>query len=204
MKREILFSACGHLVIIVALLLLSSPLGKSKIYPTIYQVSLISLPKLEVKTAEAKAQEQPVPKVIVKEEKALPKKVTAKKKPPEPAKVEPNKTQEQNPTQQIEGLGQATLEGEKLESPYYAGIVFAKIKSMWRNPVEAASLQATISFKIQKDGEVTDAVIEVSSGNNFYDQAALRAVLTASPMPPLPTHYAGKDLTVHLNFVGVP
>ena len=202
MKREIFFSACGHLVIIAALLLLSSPLGKSKIYPTIYQVSLISLPKLEVKTAEA--QEQTVPKVTVKQEKALPKKVTAKKKPPEPAKVEPNKTQEQNPTQQIEGFGQATLEGERLESPYYAGIVFAKIKSMWRNPVEAASLQATISFKIQKDGEVTDAAIEVSSGNNLYDQAALRAVLTASPMPPLPTHYAGKDLTVHLNFVGVP
>jgi TonB family protein len=202
MKREILFSACGHLIIIAALLLLSSPLGKSKIYPTIYQVSLISLPKLEVKTAQA--QELPAPKVILKEEKTLPKKVTAKKKPPEPAKEEPNKTQEQNPTQQIEGLGQATLEGERLESPYYAGIVFAKIKSMWRNPVESASLQATISFKIQKDGEVTDAAIEVSSGNNLYDQAALRAVLTASPMPPLPTHYAGKDLTVHLNFVGVP
>jgi len=202
MKREIFFSACGHLVIIASLLLLSSPLGKSKIYPTIYQVSLISLPKLEVKTAEA--QEQAVPKVTVKPEKALPKKIAPKKKPPEPAKEEPNQTRQENPIQQIEGLGQATLEGERLESPYYAGIVFAKIKSMWRNPVEAASLQATISFKIQKDGGVTDAAIEVSSGNNFYDQAALRAVLTAGPMPPLPTHYAGKDLTVHLNFVGVP
>src|SRR4030065_2669641 len=103
MKREIFFSACGHLVIIAALLLLSSPLGKSKIYPTIYQVSLISLPKLEVKTAEAQA--QTVPKVTVKQEKALPKKVTAKKKPPETAKVEPAKPQEQNQSQQIEGLG---------------------------------------------------------------------------------------------------
>lgn len=182
-------------------MLLSSPFGRSKIYPTIYQVSLISLPKLEVKTAQA---QEPTPKVIVRQEKALPKKISSKKKPPEPAREEVTQAKEQNPTQQIEGLGQATLEGERLESPYYAGIIFAKIKSMWRNPVEAASLQATISFKIQKDGQVSDAAIEVSSGNNLYDQAALRAVLTAGPLPPLPTHYAGKDLTVHLNFVGVP
>jgi TonB family protein len=201
MKREIFFSACAHIFLLGGLLLISSPFNKSKTYPTIYQVSLISLPKLEIKTAEAKAETKPEPKVTVKE-KALPKKTTVKKKQPEPE--EQPKTQEQPQTQEIEGLGQATFEGEKLESPYYAGIVFAKIKSMWRNPVEGTSLQATITFKIQREGEVTQAAIEASSGNNLYDQAALRAVLSASPLPPLPTHYAGNDLTVHLNFVGVP
>ena len=201
MKREILLSAGGHFVIISALLLISTPFGKDRTYPTIYQVSLISLPKIEIKTAEAKAETQP--KVTVKEEKVIPKKSSAKKKPPEPGKEEQPKPQEQA-SQQIEGLGEATFEGGKLESPYYAGIVFAKIKSMWRNPVQGVTLQAAIMFKIQKNGEVTDAAIEVSSGNNIYDQAALRAVLTSSPLPALPTHYVGKDLTVHLNFVGVP
>ncbi len=201
MKREIVFSACAHIFLLGGLLLISSPFNKAKTYPTIYQVSLVSLPKLEIKAAEAKAETKPEPKVVIKE-KALPKKATVKKKQPEPVPEEQPKTQEQ--TQQIEGLGQATFEGGKLESPYYAGIVFAKIKSMWRNPVESVSLQATITFKIQKSGEVTGAVIETGSGNNLYDQAALRAVLSASPLPPLPTHYAGEDLTVHLNFVGVP
>ncbi len=203
MKREILLSAGGHFIIISALLLISTPFGKDRTYPTIYQVSLISLPKIEIKTAEAKAETQVPSKVTVREEKVLPKKSSPKKKPPEPVKEEQPKPQEQTP-QQIEGLGEATFEGGKLESPYYAGIVFAKIKSMWRNPVQGITLQATIVFKIQKNGEVTDAAIEVSCGNNLYDQAALRAVLTSSPLPALPTHYVGKDLAVHLNFVGVP
>lgn len=205
MKKEILLSVAGHLAIIITLLLLSSPLGKSKTYPTIYQVSLISLPKIETAVVEAKTETQSQAKVEIKQEKIPPNKIVAKKKKVQKsAPEEQPKPQPETPTQQIEGLGEATFEGGKLESPYYAGIVFAKIKSMWRNPIQSTNLQATISFKIQKEGEVIDAAIEVSSGNTVYDQAALRAVLSASPLPPLPTHYVGKDLTVHLNFVGVP
>lgn len=208
MKKEILISLAAHLTIISALVLLSSPFGKAKVYPTIYQVSLISLPKIEAKVAEAKA-EATASKLEFKEEKALPKqknisKRYAKKDQVDSTKEEKPKTQEQAPSQQIEGLGQATFEGGRLESPYYAGIVFARIKSMWRNPVRTASLQATILFRIQKDGQVTDAAVEVPSGNVLYDQAALRAVLAADPLPPLPNHYVGNDLAVHLNFVGVP
>src|SRR3989304_2162431 len=113
MKREILLSAGGHFIIISALLLISTPFGKDRNYPTIYQVSLISLPKIEIKTAEAKAETQP--KVTVKEEKVIPKKPAAKKKPLEPVKEEQPKPQEQT-SQQIEGLGEATFEGGKLAS----------------------------------------------------------------------------------------
>ena len=204
MKREILTSAVGHVIILGSLLLLYSPLDKPRTYPTIHQVSLVSLPKLQVKSAQVQTVEETKPKVIAQQEKVLPKKTTKKQTPqPEPQPEEAEKKEEETPSQEIEGLGEATFEGGRLESPYYAGIVFAKIKSMWRNPVRTTTLQVTIVFRILRDGQVIGAEIEVPSGNSLYDQGALRAVLSASPLPPLPTHYAGNDLTVHLNFVGV-
>jgi protein TonB len=208
MRKEIFVSTLGHLVILTALVLLSSPLDKPKIYPTVYQVSLISLPKIQPKLAEARVVAQEQPKVQIKQvkkEKVVPKNTAVAKKDIKKASpTEKPAAQEQTATQQIEGLGEAKFEGGKIESPYYAGIVFAKIKSMWRNPVQSTSLQAAIKFRILKDGSVTDAEIETSSGNRLYDQAALRAVMAASPLPPLPGHYVGDDLIVHLNFVGIP
>ncbi|OGC92002.1 MAG: hypothetical protein A2142_06265 [candidate division Zixibacteria bacterium RBG_16_48_11] len=204
MRKEILTSALGHVVILGSLLLLSSPIDKPRVYPTIHQVSLVSLPKIQAKSLQAQTVAETKPKIIVQPEKVLPKKTVNKQSPkPELLPEETEKKEEETPSQQIEGLGEATFEGGKLESPYYAGIVFAKIKSMWRNPVRTTTLQVTIVFRIQRDGQVTNPEIEVPSGNSLYDQAALRAVLSASPLPALPTHYAGNDLTVHLNFVGV-
>jgi outer membrane biosynthesis protein TonB len=34
----------------------------------------------------------------------------------------------------------------------------------------------------------------------FVDRAALRAVVSSSPLPPLPTEYGGSQLGVHLKF----
>jgi TonB family protein len=42
--------------------------------------------------------------------------------------------------------------------------------------------------------------IETSSGLPFVDRAALRAVMAASPLPPLPPEYAASQLGVHLIF----
>ncbi|PYQ53934.1 MAG: hypothetical protein DMF59_00450 [Acidobacteria bacterium] len=47
---------------------------------------------------------------------------------------------------------------------------------------------------------IRDAKVEDVSGNGLYDRAALRAVLEASPLPPLPFGYSGTYLGVHLKF----
>ena len=57
-----------------------------------------------------------------------------------------------------------------------------------------------IHFRIEKDGTISDAAVERSSGLPFVDRAALRAVLSSSPLPPLPVEYAGSQLGVHLKF----
>ena len=55
-------------------------------------------------------------------------------------------------------------------------------------------------FHIERDGTISDPEIETSSGLPFVDRAALRAVLAASPLPPLPPEYGGSQLGVHLIF----
>ena len=57
-----------------------------------------------------------------------------------------------------------------------------------------------VRFQVERDGTVTEPEIEVSSGLSFVDRAALRAVIAASPLPPLPPEYSGSRLGVHLIF----
>jgi TonB family protein len=42
--------------------------------------------------------------------------------------------------------------------------------------------------------------IEKSSGYAFFDQTALRALLSATPLPPLPAGYTDQYLGVHFGF----
>ena len=55
-------------------------------------------------------------------------------------------------------------------------------------------------FVIERDGRIHDAAVEAESGNGTFDRAALRAVLEASPLPPLPFGYSGAYLGVRLIF----
>jgi TonB family protein len=60
--------------------------------------------------------------------------------------------------------------------------------------------RAVIYFQIGRDGKVTDAKVEESSGVTFFDQSALRAVLVSDPVPPLPLGYSNPTLGVHFAF----
>jgi protein TonB len=55
-------------------------------------------------------------------------------------------------------------------------------------------------FEIGRDGTVTGLKVEKSSGNALYDQAALRAITDATPLPPLPDDFKESSLRVHLGF----
>jgi protein TonB len=49
--------------------------------------------------------------------------------------------------------------------------------------------KAYVSFTIHRDGRVTDPVLERSSGFPALDEAAMRMLRNASPVPPLPAAY---------------
>ena len=74
------------------------------------------------------------------------------------------------------------------------------IGQRWLRPQVSGGIVATVSFVIDRDGTIRDAKNEIPSGNGTFDRAALRAVLEASPLPPLPFGYNGTYLGVHLKF----
>ncbi len=58
--------------------------------------------------------------------------------------------------------------------------------------------QLVVSFTILRDGTVVDPRIEHSSGFPLLDEAALKMLHDASPVPPLPQTYRAQRLAVGL------
>ena len=87
---------------------------------------------------------------------------------------------------------------------YYLAALRNKIGSHWVPPQgldpRVQPVRAVVYFRISRDGKVTLAQVESSSGFAFFDQTAIRALLSATPLPPLPAGYTDNYLGVHFGF----
>lgn len=71
----------------------------------------------------------------------------------------------------------------------YLALVRQRISNAWNTPTLDLSCQAyvvVVQFRLYRNGTVTGVVIEQSSGNEYYDLAGKRAVLSANPFPMFP------------------
>ncbi|MDP9361183.1 MAG: TonB C-terminal domain-containing protein [Acidobacteriota bacterium] len=100
----------------------------------------------------------------------------------------------------IGAAGVTGLEGGDFPYTIYIDRMKSLIGQRWLRPQVGGGALVTVSFVIDRDGTIRDAKNEISSGNGTFDRAALRAVLEASPLPPLPFAYNGTYLGVHLTF----
>jgi TonB family protein len=62
-------------------------------------------------------------------------------------------------------------------------------------------MKARITFSVLRSGLVGEVKPEVPSGNFYYDQAAMRAVLTASPFPPLPEGFYKESMEFSVDLI---
>ncbi|MGE3520265.1 MAG: energy transducer TonB [Vicinamibacterales bacterium] len=83
--------------------------------------------------------------------------------------------------------------------PEYLVQMVQRIRSNWVARADVPGV-AVVKFTIQRDGTVTGAEVERTSGYTALDLAALRAVISARQLPPLPAAYPNPTLGVHLNF----
>lgn len=119
-------------------------------------------------------------------------------RPPAPAEPEPAGT----PRESAAGgpyLGARVVGpgGAAFPFDYYLDRMLGTIRQSWvRPPVQG--IEALISFRVLRNGEISGVEIRESSGSRAFDLAALRAVRNASPLPPLPTSYREDVLTVNL------
>lgn len=75
-----------------------------------------------------------------------------------------------------------------------------KIKRNWNPPKADKSKRVLMLFKIAKNGELLDAKIIQSSGNNAIDLAAAKALKKSAPFEPLPKKFKGKSVDIQFTF----
>jgi len=69
----------------------------------------------------------------------------------------------------------------------------------WNQNYRATAGQVVVRFTIQRDGSLTDVLVE-RTGDPTLNIAAQRAVVLTRNCPPLPDAFPNPTLTVHLNF----
>jgi TonB family protein len=82
--------------------------------------------------------------------------------------------------------------------------VWAKIKEEWTIPEnllkEMVDLETIIVLIIEKDGKIQRSWFEKKSGNDLYDQTAMRAIKKAEPFPPIPKELSEDTLEIGIRF----
>jgi len=86
----------------------------------------------------------------------------------------------------------------------YYSLIWAKIKESWTLPEnllkETVDLEATIVIIIERDGKIRRMWFEKKSNNALYDQMAMRAIMKAQPLPPIPKELSDSSLEIGINF----
>jgi TonB family protein len=100
------------------------------------------------------------------------------------------------------GVASLALDVSNFPFTWYLQQVQRKVTEKWVQPNQTTGpgLRVVVLFEIARDGQVTNSKVEQTSGNSWYDQSALRAVVEANPFPPLPEGFPGKSLRVHFGF----
>jgi protein TonB len=156
-------------------------------------------PKIE---SDKPVEEKKVPEIPRPAKEKSPKKQTEK---PESAS---NQIRDKTTTETKDGIEGEPIEGNQLKIDtkdfpfaYYINLLRSRISDNWRPPLARKKQPgALVGFRVLRNGKIMDVVVEKSSNNFLFDQAALRAVHFASPLPPLPAEFSEEQLSVHIEF----
>lgn len=228
MVRLAATSAFVHLIVLAAVVSYAWRVQVPMLKGPVYTVNLVDIPK-GIKAA-AMGLAPPVRKTLTVPEReaveapserslALPTKEKLKRPPPiskEEKKAEaptPERVKEPpkkktlvataKPTTGAKG-GTLTLDAATFPYTYYLRAVEQKISGGWDPVVHGIPVgetkQVVIAFHIRRDGTIEKPMVEKSSGLGFFDQSALRAVMRAAPLPPLPEAFPDDALGIHFGF----
>jgi protein TonB len=88
--------------------------------------------------------------------------------------------------------------------PWYVDAVRNRVSSNWLQSTVDPALRwaprAVVVFDVMRNGAVANVQILQSSGNASVDNSAVRAILGANPLNPLPNEYAGNKVSVEFWF----
>lgn len=82
----------------------------------------------------------------------------------------------------------------------YTNRLEKKVKSNWILPHGQADKTTIVAFKIDKNGNISNANISTSSGDSEFDHSALNAVYKSSPFEAIPSCVKDDNITILLSF----
>jgi outer membrane biosynthesis protein TonB len=94
-----------------------------------------------------------------------------------------------------ESVGMPTTQ-QDFKFGYYLALVRGQISQHWRPPPDAPDAKARVVFSVNRSGWVGDVNLDTehSSGTFGFKQAAIRAIRSSNPFPPLPEEFSKQTL----------
>ena len=202
--------------------LVSLPEAKTKKYPTfgrqtraVPQNQAIPIKRFSAREESLSLKKKQRTSVVVREpeEVKLAEEVLSKiegRPPPAQAEVStPNAEPERQPaasqkTVSLVKVGE--MKGGELSQALmlYRALVNEKIESNWALPERLnqgkVKLEAVVVVKVRRDGTVFDIQFEKKSGDSYFDDSVLKAVLKSKPFPPFPDIYSPKEEEIVIRF----
>ncbi len=86
----------------------------------------------------------------------------------------------------------------------YLAKVQRLISAQWSAPpldLDERTYKVVVRFRLDRSGNVSGVVVETPSGNGYYDDAGVRAVLKAAPLPKFTEEISDAFLNVHFGFI---
>lgn len=215
MRTALLISLAAHLIVGLASLEIVRFRRVQFVPRQVYTVQIIPGELERPKQQQKPPMEPPPPEKVTpppKEEEMKPPPEKPKKEKPKPKpekKVVPTTQLERidDPNRQADqeappATGDLALDVEDFPFAYYIAAMKRKIAAYWRVPGASGttSLYCRVYFRVGKSGAIESPSVEESSGSFLFDQAALRAVVQSSPLPPLPREFTDNYLGVHFSF----
>ncbi len=196
MKRELLISFTGHILVILAIGSFTQMMRKPR---EVTRPGVITVEILRGGVMEKKEETPARPQLVEPAPKPVP-------KPAQPAREPRKKSQPRSQDDVLRrgGLG-ARIEGaQTLGYNFYLQQMLERISENWQDPYQGRTktLTAMVFFVIQRDGRLTDVKLERSSGDVLFDEACTRAVIVTGKLPPLPEEFTAPQLKIHLEFEG--
>jgi TonB family protein len=206
LAAAVLFSLLIHALTISGALILSFTVRPRVFVPPFYRVNLVDLPQdlpLLPPTASTEPPSPapaplPVPSTTAARPKQAARTAAAPRPEAAPKRAMPELSAEDRSKEHVAEDAPARPAGGKPEAvavstgspefrfPPYVAIVRDKVERNWNPPPGAKGARAKVLFKVLRSGRVGGTKLQEPSGNFYFDQAAMRAILSSSPFPPLP------------------
>ncbi|HSG28009.1 MAG TPA: energy transducer TonB [Candidatus Krumholzibacterium sp.] len=206
MRFSLLVSVLVHVLVLFSLFFVFKTVPDMKLPKKIYSVKILQ-PVLRKSDPPPVVQEEKKAEVEVK--KPEPAKPKDKPKPkPEVKKEEPKPAAEEKPMEVSVDKDPTDLTSMQVDAPrfpfsYYLSAIERKVSNNWFSSQSGRGegYSCVVYFRLEKDGRVGDIRVETSSGNEFFDRSAQRAIRASSPFPPLPKAFTEPWLGIHFTFI---